>query len=276
MSNETLFFYPTEPSPSVKAFSTTRISPFPTSADDMACTDSYAAFNVTDYCGDAPARVERNRQWLATELGIAPERIVMPHQTHSARVAVVGEQTMELTPADRRAQLDGTDALITNVKGVCIGVSTADCVPILLYDAERGACAAVHAGWRGTVKRIPALTIEAMHEAFGTRAEAVQAIIGPSISQQAFEVGDEVVEAFREADFDTSALVRRMAMHPGGEVKAHIDLWAANAMLLEAAGVQMEHIRVSGICTYAHHDTFFSARRLGIRSGRIFTGIMMA
>lgn len=235
-----------------RAFSTTRCG--------MEGTGNYAGFNLTHYCGDAPEHVRRNRAALCTALGITDERLILPRQTHGDTVRRV---------ATGREPLQGVDALITNEKGFCIGVSTADCVPVLLYDEDNAACGAVHAGWRGTVARITAKAVEAMRQAFATSPSRLRAVIGPSISQAAFEVGDEVYDAFQEAAFPMDRMARRM------NGKWHIDLWAANFQLLESAGLPLENIFVCGICTYEHSDRFFSARRLGINSGRIFNGILL-
>lgn len=113
-----------------------------------------------------------------------------------------------------------------------------------------------------------------MNRAFGTHPERLRAVIGPSISEAAFEVGDEVYDAFVAANFPMSTIAHRCPCNNGGS-KWHIDLWAANVLSLEQSGVKLEHIHVSGICTYTHHDTFFSARRLGVDSGRIYSGIML-
>ncbi len=282
MTSNTILTYPIGPSSKVKAFSTTRIPPHSISSEEERRMGAYAAFNVTDYCEDDPQRVASNRLWLAGELGIEGERLVMPRQTHSDRIEEITAETMQLSVAQRRDLLDGVDALITRETGLCIGVSTADCVPVLLFDPQNEAVAAIHAGWRGTVKRIVTKTVHRMQTAFQTNPAELHALIGPSISQKAFEVGDEIVEAFAEAGFDTQSIARQMDMeHEDAEgkictvVRPHIDLWGANAQLLEEAGVNLMNICVSGICTYEHHDSFFSARRLGIRSGRIFTGILL-
>jgi hypothetical protein len=105
--------------------------------------------------------------------------------------------------------LEGMDALITDVTGVCIGVSTADCIPVLLYDEVHHAAAAIHAGWRGTVKRIAAKAVESMRDSFGTHPEELKAVIGPGISLDAFEVGDEVYDQFQEEGFPIEILRSR-------------------------------------------------------------------
>ena len=139
---------------------------------------------------------------------------------------------------------------------------------ILLYDASRQVIAAVHAGWRGTVGRIVEKTLEVMKSQYETECQDIIACIGPSISLESFEVGDEVYDAFAKAGFDMNGIARRYE-------KWHLDLWEANRMQLLAHGVLPENIEVAGICTYQNHEDFFSARRLGIKSGRILSGIMM-
>lgn len=250
----------------LRAFSTTRAG--------GVGSGSYGTFNITHYCGDTPEHVQANRQLLCTELGIADDRLLLPHQTHGDRVLTIDTDFLALPEARRTAEMESVDALVTDIKGVCIGVSTADCVPILLYDPTHQAIAAVHAGWRGTVKKIVARAIATMTEKYGTRPAELRAVVGPSISAAAFEVGDEVYDAFSAAGFPMTNVARRYPA-AGGAEKWHIDLWAANVCTLEAAGVELANLMVAGICTYTESDRFFSARRLGINSGRIFNGIML-
>lgn len=235
---------------------------------------SYASMNVTHYCGDDAHDVLLNRQRLAAWLGIGEQRIVVPHQTHQTEVRLVGEE--KYCQPDF---LEGVDALVTSTSGLCIGVSTADCIPVIIYDRVRHVAAAVHAGWRGTVARIVQKTIRQMADWCGSRPSDLSAVIGPGISLAAFEVGDEVYAAFEAARFDMSLIAKRFPASnlsaPGVKEKWHIDLWECNRQQLLACGVPDKRILLSGICTYHQCDDFFSARRLGIRSGRIYTGIML-
>ena len=164
-------------------------------------------------------------------------------------------------------QLEGVDAMVSDMEQVCLCISTADCIPVRCYDIRRKVIAAIHAGWRGTVKRIVEKTLDKMAALYGTKGEDVQAYIGPGISLNAFEVGDEVYEAFEAAGFDMACIARR-------DEKWHLDLWEANRIQLLSKGVKKENVEVTGICTYQNYTDFFSARRLGIRSGRILSGIM--
>ncbi len=236
----------------------------------------YGEFNINPYCGDDAAAIGDNRAALCEELGIDDSLLVLPHQVHGTKCLNVDTPLLRCAPDERQRQLEGYDALMTNLKGVCIGVSTADCIPVLVYDPQRHVTAAIHAGWRGTVARIVEKTLVAMKASYGTEASEAMAIIGPGISLSNFEVGQEVYDAFAAAGFDMGKIARRFPCKddPRKE-KWHIDLPLCNKRQLTRAGLKEPNIICSGICTYDHADDFFSARRLGIRSGRIYTGIMI-
>lgn len=253
-------------SPEVVAFSSTRQGGY--------STGHYAAFNINRYCGDSDDSIAKNREALCRLLGISDDRLVMPHQTHETNIVPIGPDFFALPQSGRQAALEGVDAVMTDLRDVCIGVSTADCIPVLLYDRLHHAACAVHAGWRGTVKRIVMKAIAAMKTQYGTSPRHLVAQIGPGISLDSFEVGDEVYETFRSEGFEMSAISRRYAAtDPRQAEKWHIDLPECNRRQLLSAGLPSSAISVSPICTFLCHDTFFSARRLGIQSGRIFTGI---
>ena len=254
-----LHFY--DMSPSVVAFSSTRHG---------GCSKgAYAAFNINRYCGDSEEDILANREALCHLLGITDNYLIMPHQVHLTEVLKVDEAFFSLNTQERQEALEGYDALMTNLRGVCIGVSTADCIPILLYDSEHHAACAVHAGWRGTVKRIIHRAVEAMTAAYGTQPQQMVAQIGPGIHLDSFEVGDEVYEAFQKAGFKMEKISRK-------KEKWHIDLPECNRQQLIAVGLQPQNIRVSPVCTFQQADDYFSARRLGVNSGRIFSGIVIS
>lgn len=245
----------------VKAFSTMRRG---------GCSEGcYGQFNINPYCGDSEEAVRRNRESLCQLLGIDNDRLLMPHQVHRTEIAIVDEDLL-LCPTEK---LEGVDALMTELHGVCIGVSTADCIPVLLFDKVHRAVCAIHAGWRGTVQRIVEKAIGRMAAVYGTRPEDVIAQTGPGISLDSFEVGDEVYDAFAEEGFQMEAISRKYVAAIGE--KWHIDLSECNRRQLMSAGVPSENIAVSPVCTFKQHDAYFSARRLGIHSGRIFTGILL-
>ena len=235
-----------------------RVVAFSTTRHGGCSTGNYAAFNINAYCGDEAAHIAENRCSLATLLGIDDSHIVMPHQVHETVVRRIDGPQQEV--------IEGVDAVMTDVPRLCIGVSTADCIPILLYDEVHHAVCAVHAGWRGTVKRIVHAAIQSMHDTYGSEPSQLKAVIGPGISLESFEVGDEVFRQFAEAGFDMTVISRKYS-------KWHIDLPMCNRLQLEEVGVR--DIWLSGICTFQQHQDYFSARRLGINSGRIFTGIIL-
>lgn len=252
----------------VTAFSSTR--------HGGCSTGSYAEFNINRYCGDDDEHIARNRVALCLQLGIGDDRLIMPHQVHQTVVTCIDEDFMALSAEARQQQLEGVDALCTSLTGVCIGVSTADCIPILLYDSEHRAAAAVHAGWRGTVGRIAQKAVETMVSQYASRPEALTAVIGPGISLESFEVGQEVYDAFAAAGFSMEPISRRFPVAGNGDQeKWHIDLPRCNREQLQESGVSERNILATGICTFRQHADFFSARRLTIHSGRIFTGIIL-
>ena len=242
---------------------------FNTLRGDVNGDDPYSAFNLCHYTGDAPEYVAQCRQMLCHALGIAASHLVMPRQTHTTRVAVVDEALMVAGEAERAVRLQDVDALVTRLPGVCIGVNTADCVNIALADACAGVIGVAHAGWRGTAGKIAARTVEAM-VAEGARAERIVAVMGASICEHCFEVGDEVLEAFVAQGFDANAISHRNPITG----KAHIQLQEANRIVLLDAGLTPKNVVWNGECSRCRPWRYFSARRLGIHSGRTFTGVL--
>lgn len=245
-----------------------RVTAFSTLRSGGVSKGNYASFNVNPYGGDSSLCVAENVRILCRALHIGPDELVMPHQVHGNRVKVIDRAFFELSAESKAQYLEGVDGLLTDCP-CCIGVSTADCVPLLFYDPS-GKAAAVHAGWRGTVAGIAAEAVKLMREVYETEPDRLKVCIGPSISQRAFEVGDEVYEQFSDSGFPMERVAVRI------EKRWHIDLWECNRIQLVASGVEPERINVCGECTYSQPERFFSARRLGIRSGRIFSGICLA
>ncbi len=244
---------------------------FVTSRHGGCSTGAYASMNCTPYTGDDPECVERNQKILCSSLPHRPKELIIPYQTHGSRSLVIDDCFVQATAETRHEMLQGIDALITKEAGYCLCISTADCIPILLYDRTHRVVAAVHAGWRGTADRILAQTLKRLQALYGSEGGDMLACMGPGISLPAFEVGDEVYEAFRERSFPMSYIAEwRPDTH-----KYHIDLWAANLLQLKDFGVPDNQVQNSGICTYTRHQDFFSARRLGVKSGRILSGIFI-
>ncbi len=199
-----------------------------------------------------------------------PYPVIQGHQVHGTKVAVIDR------PDLTRAELDGYDAFICALPGVAIGVRTADCVPILLHDPVRHVVAAVHSGWKGTVLKIAREVISVMADRFGCRPGDLRAIIGPAIGPDSFQVGEEVVDRFRDAGFPMEAVHSFRGRGDGSPMSGghHIDLFLANRWILEECGVPSGNIRVYDIDTYAD-SSFFSARREGTACGRNINAIRL-
>ncbi len=245
------------------------ISHFISTRPGGASQGEYASFNLGAWCGDDPEAVQQHRRVLCKLTGMRHDRLLVPFQTHGCKAAVIDASFLSRSQQEQEACLHGIDALITNQPDVTVAVSTADCVPLLLYAPDKGIVAAIHAGWRGTVQQIAGKTVSLIIRDFHCDPHQLIAGIGPSISPEAFEVGEEVGEAFHEAGIDLSEISYR---HPQSG-KRHINLWEANRLQLLSVGLLPAHIEVAGICTFNHPNLFFSARRQGINSGRMLTGI---
>ena len=249
----------------------TQVTAFSTTRNGGVSKGDYASMNCTPYTGDDLEAVQRNQQLLCTALHIEKEQLIIPYQTHSVNALVIDKEFLQQNAEKRNEQLQNIDALITQEKSVCLCVSTADCTPILLYDRKQQVIAAIHAGWRGSVNYIVRKTLEQMQHLYNTQGEDIFAAIGPCIGFDAFEVGDEVYDAFKQNDFPMEYI---SGWKPETH-KWHIDLQMANSVQLIDFGVPTEQIDICDICTFTHYEKFFSARRLGIKSGRILSGIFM-
>lgn len=266
-----------KPAPNVLAFNTKRgTSTLPPLGEiegghetEGNPTNTYSAFNVCDYTGDTAEHVMQCRTALCQSLHIPLHHLVMPRQTHTSNVAQVTAEMLALPYPERMQQLHDVDALVTALHGVCIGVNTADCVNISLCDPVAGVIGVAHAGWRGTVKKIAAATVQSMLT-LGAEPHRIMAVMGASICFDCFEVGLEVVQAFADAGFPISSITKR---NPATG-KPHIHLQAANAWVLQQAGLDARNIANAHRCSRCNPGTWFSARRMGISSGRTFTGIL--
>lgn len=207
----------------------------------------YASLNGGVGSDDAPTKVGENRVRMAAALGVALDHLLTPYQIHSPDVVVVDEPW----PGSARPR---ADAIVTRVAGLAIGVSTADCGPLLLADAEAGVVGAVHAGWRGALNGVIEAAVDAM-ERQGAKRARITAALGPTIRQANYEVGPEFVERFLAADC-TNARFFKPSPRPG---HAMFDLPGYIAARVQRAGiVNFEDL---GMCTYAEPARFFSYRR---------------
>ena len=196
--------------------------------------------------------------------------VVYPHQIHTDKIYTISSDFFLLSLTERKAALEGIDAIMTDVRDVVMGISTADCIPVIVYDSAHHVAAAIHAGWKGTRLRIVSKTLQEMQKVYDTNPSDCTAAIGPGISQDSFEVGQEVVDAFVEGGFEMDDYVIM-------KKKPHIDLKALNKYQLTSMGLKDNNIIVSDIDTFTDVD-YFSARREqhgDIKCGRILSGFML-
>lgn len=214
------------------------------------------------FTGDTKEIFQENRKQLANLLDIETRQLVFPRQTHTNCVVSLTEIPEE--------EIKETDALLTNQPGICLCVQTADCVPILLFDPAEEIIAAIHAGWRGTVQKICVETVQKMKDGFGTSPQNLLALIGPSISPAFYEVGDEVVEEVHK-----NIPNAEKTLHKTKTGKFHLNLWEANRQLLLKCGLTPKNIEVLEECSFTQNEKYYSARRDGVQTGRMVSGIML-
>jgi len=229
------------------------VSPFPEGALNLAGFDQDAAENIHE-----------NRRRFISTLG-GSWKLAACWQVHGTDILVVRAAD------DPRSEREHCDALTTNLRGVLLGVKTADCVPLILGDSRSGACAAVHAGWRGTLAGIVQRALVLMREEFGTEGRDVRAAVGPAALGCCYEVGREVIEAFREKFDDADSLFT-----PTRDGHALVDLHEANRRQLVESGVSPDRVHLLPLCTMCRTDLFFSYRndrKLHGRTGRLLSVI---
>lgn len=207
----------------------------------------YGTLNCGIGSHDERIRVLENRARVARHLGAAPDRLLTCHQVHSATALLVSEPWR--VDAQPKA-----DAIVTRTPRLALAALAADCAPVLFADANAGVVAAAHAGWKGALGGIIEATLETMETA-GARRSDIVAAVGPCISQTSYEVGPEFQRAFtaKQAEFG------RYFRVPPGSQRPHFDLPGFIAQRLVDAGIAGIHL--SGACTYADPNRFFSYRR---------------
>ena len=229
----------------------------------------FAELNLSLNAGDDPDVVLDNRARLSFVTGASPDLLTLGGQVHGVNVAVVPDDGIGGGGSGRF--IPETDAMVTRAPDVPLVILAADCVAVSLYDPENGAAGIAHAGWKGTLGSIAARTVDKMKSEFGSDPASLHAGIGPSIGPCCYEVGEDVIGRFYAADRVTADEVLRAGKQRG---TASLDLWKANKLVLESAGVPPENIEVAGLCTACNPEDFYSHRAEGGNTGR-FAGLLM-
>jgi polyphenol oxidase len=212
---------------------------------------------------------EDAREWeaVAAAIGVARNDLLLVRQVHADAVAVAS------TERGRPWNRPDADVIVSNDPAAALAVRVADCVPILLAEESGHAVAAVHAGWRGTARRVAIAGVSALQATYGVRPERVVAAVGPCIGPCCYEVGENTRQSFRESGHHAQMLDRWFEPRPSGRL--HLDLWRATRDQLEGAGVMPANIHVAELCTKTHADVFHSYRIQGDRAGRML-GVIRA
>lgn len=229
---------------------------------------------------EAAPHVQERRNALARQIGSSIEMECITDQKHTNFVHVVkAEDRGPVWPDRKPLHRQSVDGMVTDIPDALLTVFGGDCPPVYLADPVRKACGLVHAGWRGTLGRIPAVAIAQMSVHFGCDPKNIYAVIGPGICRDCYEMGDEVYDAFASAwsreeadrileryepgtESEAFTRFRGGAARSGGDgsAKYHLDLREANRMTLLRAGVPEDHIAVSNVCTMCNADKFYSYR----------------
>ena len=226
-------------------------------------TGIFSSMNLNFKRGDDPDAVLENYRRMAAALDMRVEDMVLSDQTHTTNVRVIIEEDRGkgiLKPQD----YSDVDGMITNVPGIVLVTSYADCVPLYFVDPVRKAIGLSHSGWKGTVGHIGQVTVERMQEVYGSNPEDIIAAIGPSICQSCYEVSEDVAEAFRANFTEEEA---EAILLDKGNGKYQLDLWKANWYVLTDAGILPEHLAVTDLCTACHPDLLWSHRKTNGQRG---------
>jgi YfiH family protein len=235
--------------------------------------------NLAGVQWDRAANVEENRRRFLKALGAAKVRLVLQQQIHSDLIRSID------SPLEQGVRGDG---LLTRKSGLLLGVVAADCLPVLLVDVRKRVVGAVHAGWRGTVRRIAEKAVGRMRMLYGSLPEDLRAAIGPGIHACCYQIGEDVAAEFenqfvyaeallRTHRAEQSALEKKYPLlldrwrgpRPQERRTIHLDLVEANLRQLQEAGLARERIWQDTRCTSCHPELFFSHRRDAARAGRM-------
>ena len=231
----------------------------------------YSSMNLSFSRGDEAENVRENYRRLSEAMGFSVSDIVTSDQTHTTNVRVVTEEDRGCGICRPRSYRD-VDGLITDVKGLVLATFYADCVPLYFVDPVHRAIGLSHSGWRGTVGKMGAVTVEKMQEQYGTRPEDLYAAIGPSICQTCYEVSDDVIEqfcrVFCQKDWDALFYKKDNGHY-------QLNLWEANRRILLETGILEEHLSMPNLCTCCNPDVLFSHRASKGKRGNLgaFLGI---
>ena len=225
----------------------------------------FSSLNLSFDRGDDRAAVAENFRRMGEALSVHCEDMVLSQQTHTTNIRIVTDEDRGKGITRERDYTD-IDGLITNVPGICLVTTYADCVPLYFLDPVKKVIALSHSGWRGTVGKIGKKTVELMHDKFGSDPADILAAVGPSVCQDCYEVSADVTDRFREV-FDRS--VWDELFYEKSDGKYQLDLWKANEKIFLEAGIRKDHIAVTNVCTHCNSGILYSHRAMGDKRGNL-------
>lgn len=224
-----------------------------------------SSMNLSFSRGDEPEHVRENFRRIAESIGFSEKDLVFSMQTHTANVRRVGREDCG-RGLERPVGYCDVDGLVTNEPGVVLATFYADCVPLFFVDPVHHCIGLSHSGWRGTVGKIGKATVETMAKEFGSEPGDLLAAVGPSICQECYEVSEEVIGLFRE-NFAEELWPKLFYRKDNGHYQ--LNLWEANRLIFQEAGILPQHITVTDICTACNPELLFSHRASGGKRGNL-------
>lgn len=225
----------------------------------------FSSLNLSFDRGDDPEAVRENFRRIGAAIGVRCEDMVLSKQTHTTNVRVVTKDDRGKGIVRERDYTD-VDGLVTDVPGICLVTSYADCVPLYFVDPVRRVIGLSHSGWRGTVGKIGKKTVQVMQEKFGCEPADILVAVGPSVCMDCYEVSADVIDKFREA-FPEENWPELFYEKPDG--KFQLDLWKANELIFREAGILPEHMAITNVCTHCNSKILYSHRTAGDRRGNL-------
>lgn len=225
----------------------------------------YSSLNLSFDRGDDPLKVLENFKRIGASMGVKVEDMVLSKQTHTTNVRVVTAEDKGKGIMQERNYTD-VDGMITNVPGICLVTSYADCVPLYFVDPVKKAIGLSHSGWRGTVGKIGKNTVQLMQENFGSKPEDLLAAVGPSVCMDCYEVSEDVIEQFKEV-FEKKYWEDLFYKKENG--KYQLNLWKANELIFLESGILPEHMAITNVCTHCNSKILYSHRTLGNNRGNL-------
>ena len=228
-------------------------------------TGCFSSMNISLTRGDDPEAVKKNRELIAQAIGVEVADFTYTQQTHTTNVRVVTAEDKGKGVMRERNYTD-VDGMITNVPGICLVTSYADCVPLYFVDPVKKAIGLSHSGWRGTVGKIGKNTVQLMQENFGSKPEDLLAAVGPSVCMDCYEVSEDVIEQFKEA-FEKKYWEDLFYKKENG--KYQLNLWKANELIFLESGILPEHMAITNVCTHCNGKILYSHRTMGNNRGNL-------